>query len=877
MAGNSAGSVAVDLVLNTNGFNNQVKNNVKATEGAFATSFKKIGAVVAAAFAVEKAVEFGKAAVKAASDAQAAWTGLNSIVEGTGNNFDVAHSFLTKFTQDGLVGIEDAATAYKNLLSRGYDTTQIESVMTALKDSAAFGRQSSYSLTQAIVSATEGLKNENSILVDNAGVTKNVAKMWDEYAASIGTTANNLTQQQKIQAEVNGILTETRFQAGDAATYTQTFAGKVQVLQGAFSSMQIAIGKVVAPIVGLFIPAITSAINVVTAFFTRLQGVMSVFGLEFPDVVKKTTTAVSGLGGNVADTVEQIAGTGSAAKKAAKEVNRAFSSVDEINVISSKKDTGATGGAGGVSSEIGGASVPITPTVAEDSAISVAVSATMQKVIDAFNGVKEALAPVTETLFSGLKWAYDNILVPFGQWTIGEALPAFLNLVAGALEVANPLLTSFGNIFQPIWDNLLKPLLSWTGGVIVDTINGVADALSKVGTWMSDNQETVDAIVISLGTFFGLWKLTELMAFIQMSGGIAGAFNTITTAVKAATTAKLVDKAETVYLTALYAKDFAVSVAKGTAALLKNAAQWVATTAVKVAGTAATVASTVATTAATAATWLFNAALAVLTSPITLVVAAIAALIAIVILLVKNWDTVKAAAAKCWDAIKSAWATASAWFNEKIVTPVSNFFSNMWNGLKNGAKQAWSGITSVFSNVTTWFKDKFSAAWTAVKNVFSTGGKIFDGIKDGISNVFKTVVNGLIGGINKIIATPFNAINNLLNKIREVSVAGISPFKSFIKYNALSVPQIPKLAQGGWVGANNPQLAIIGDNTREGEIVAPESKIREQVKQAIAEMGAAGQRFVMDLNLKIQTDDGRTIIKKINDVTIQDGYASIIV
>ena len=41
--------------------------------------------------------------------------------------------------------------------------------------------------------------------------------MWEDYAASIGTTAQALTKQQKIQAEVNGILTETRFQAGDAA------------------------------------------------------------------------------------------------------------------------------------------------------------------------------------------------------------------------------------------------------------------------------------------------------------------------------------------------------------------------------------------------------------------------------------------------------------------------------------------------------------------------------------------------------------------------------------------------------------------------------------------------------------------------------------
>ena len=39
---------------------------------------------------------------------------------------------------------------------------------------------------EAIKSAAEGIKNENSILVDNAGVTKNLSVIWDEYAASIG-------------------------------------------------------------------------------------------------------------------------------------------------------------------------------------------------------------------------------------------------------------------------------------------------------------------------------------------------------------------------------------------------------------------------------------------------------------------------------------------------------------------------------------------------------------------------------------------------------------------------------------------------------------------------------------------------------------------
>lgn len=41
------------------------------------------------------------------------------------------------------------------------------------------------------------------------------------------------------------------------------------------------------------------------------------------------------------------------------------------------------------------------------------------------------------------------------------------------------------------------------------------------------------------------------------------------------------------------------------------------------------------------------------------------------------------------------------------------------------------------------------------------------------------------------------------------------------------------LAQGGYIPANNPQAIIVGDNTEEGEIVAPVSKIYNTVKAAI--------------------------------------------
>ena len=116
---------------------------------------------------------------------------------------------------------------------------------------------------------------------------------------------------------------------------------------------------------------------------------------------------------------------------------------------------------------------------------------------------------------------------------------------------------------------------------------------------------------------------------------------------------------------------------------------------------------------------------------------------------------------------------------------IKGHFSNVVNGIKD-----------VFSNIPNWFKETFSKAWENVKNVFSTGGKIFSGIKEGISATFATVVNKIIDGMNKIISIPFKNINRMLNKIRSIEFLGISPFKNLWGENPLPTPQIPKLATG---------------------------------------------------------------------------------
>lgn len=184
------------------------------------------------------------------------------------------------------------------------------------------------------------------------------------------------------------------------------------------------------------------------------------------------------------------------------------------------------------------------------------------------------------------------------------------------------------------------------------------------------------------------------------------------------------------------------------------------------------------------------------------------------------WGGISTAASTTWNTIKTVWAVVSTWFKDTIITPVTTAFSDLWTKVKTGASNAWTGIKNVFAHVADWFKEKFADAWQKVKDVFSTGGAVFEGIVDGIVAAFKNVVNAIIRGINNVIAIPFNAINDALDAIRNVEIAGIYPFDGLI--SRFDVPQIPELATGGI--ANRPTPAIVGENGREAIIPLEKNK-----------------------------------------------------
>ena len=212
---------------------------------------------------------------------------------------------------------------------------------------------------------------------------------------------------------------------------------------------------------------------------------------------------------------------------------------------------------------------------------------------------------------------------------------------------------------------------------------------------------------------------------------------------------------------------------------------------------------------------------------------------------------------------------------------VGSFFDNM----KNKAGSAVSGIKEAFKGIPEWFRTTFTKAWTNVKNVFSKGGKVFVGIKDGILSGLKSVINALIRGINKVVAIPFNGLNAALNKIKNVKILGHKPFSKLI--GTISVPQIPMLAKGGVI--TSPTIAMMGEYAgakTNPEIVTPQSILRETISSSNDELinallSATGRiiKAINDSNVTLEGDAKgmfKVIKKEADNYTYRTGKPAFI-
>lgn len=227
---------------------------------------------------------------------QSAKLGLESIAKFKGIDGDSAVSAIKnlELVKSGLLNIGDASLSLKNLLASGFDLSQSIEIIKRFGDAAAFGRQSSLEFGYAISSATEGIKNQNSTLVDNAGVTKNLSLMLEEAGFSAKDLGKVSTDTKIRMALYNGIIKETNGQLGDAAKLTNTFAGQQASLNATILTIKQRFGELLSQAITPFFNVLKDGNGNFSHTIIIMGGVITVVAQLIP-IIAALRIAFAGL------------------------------------------------------------------------------------------------------------------------------------------------------------------------------------------------------------------------------------------------------------------------------------------------------------------------------------------------------------------------------------------------------------------------------------------------------------------------------------------------------------------------------------------------------------------------------------------------------
>lgn len=766
---NYDGSLKFDTSVDSKGFNtgvNSITSKVQKMTGAI----KAVGVAIAGSFVVKGI----KNTIAAAEELQNTMTGLKSIMDGQGKSFDQAQAFINKYTEDGLIPASNAITAYKNLALRGYNTDQIEKVMTALKDSATYGRQSSYTLGQAVQTASEGLKNENSILVDNAGVTKNVAKMWQDYAKQVGKTTNNLTQQEKIQAEVNGILEETKFQTGDSATYANSYSGQVARLNQQFLTLKQTLGTAFMTLAQAILPTINKilvALTTVAQIFSAL--VSSVFGK-----VVKTNNNIAKSAQKASNSVSSL---GNSAEEAGEQAKEALLPFDDLNVL--QQDLGSG------SSDISAGSVSVDDSdLSSLSDLEIGIEP-LEDFEDEVNRIKSLL----NTIFDPFKKAWEEK----GKYVLSNAKQLFESIEKLISDVGSSLDLMFkSESFQKSIENLLESF-----GKVELIVRNVIDAFDEAWT----SEENGNTLTQNLSELFE--ELTELinnfLGIIELFSQNDALVNFFKDAINWINSFAGVIKGVLKVLNGIVTNDWG-KVWEGLEDISENATNAITGNVVLMKDGAELAISTFVDNATKKAE---DGSKEIKST------------------IVENAEGTRVGAGRSFGELEKDIENKT---NQMSSKATSNF-----NAMHSGAGKSFDGIEQDTKTSLNETEKSVNTGTSSIKQKFIDAFySIYNFIKNpinGILGAVESMVNGVISGLNSMI----RALNRLNFTIPDwVPAIGGNSFG--INLSQIGRISLPRLATGAVIPPNAEFAAILGDQKNGRNLEAPEGLIREIVHEEVS-------------------------------------------
>lgn len=230
-------------------------------------------------------------------------------------------------------------------------------------------------------------------------------------------------------------------------------------------------------------------------------------------------------------------------------------------------------------------------------------------------------------------------------------------------------------------------------------------------------------------------------------------------------------------------------------------------------------------------------------NPVAWIVLAIAAVAALAALIIENWDK-----------IKKVLGTVGQWIYDHIIKPVADFFSDLWQGIKDGVGSAVQWVKDKFKTIVDFFGNLISKIVGLFKKIGTKVG-------DAISGAFKAVINGVLKAIENILNFPIKSINKLINVINKVPGINLGTLPTF---------KLPRLAKGGIINQPGRGIpvgsAIGGERGQEGVIPLTDSQQMQLLGEAI------GRYVTINANIT-NTMNGRVISRELQKVNNTNDFA----
>ncbi|MDO4979149.1 MAG: tape measure protein [Candidatus Saccharibacteria bacterium] len=284
--------------------------------------------------------------------------------------------------------------------------------------------------------------------------------------------------------------------------------------------------------------AINTAMNYIAAFVKLIKEAVAWIGTLFGgkgstnNLVKETDAAVDNMAG-IASGAEDVADGIDDANKAAKKLKQQLAGFDEMNVLhenTSSGSSGATSGAGGAGAAIANYNWDNEDFGASKAAdkIEEIFQRMMNKlknifdfdvikdsIIQFIDDIKAAAKPIGEII--GDIW--NEYLKPLVSWAGNSLLPGILDAIGGAIQLVGAVLREYWNSFlKPFIDDFLVPIAQWTGGIIVSVLHRIGEECRK----MANNESAVRGLASALAAISAVIttiKISKLATDITKATG----------------------------------------------------------------------------------------------------------------------------------------------------------------------------------------------------------------------------------------------------------------------------------------------------------------------------------------------------------------------